>query len=297
MSDYSNWQIVKSFRQGFYEQSAAMMPYQFKEHYQNIPIYVPSGKTMRYRIGSNYQSKYSSDRKTHALALRKKIESHYGEHLDESLRKWLYSKRLASCFSGHGSPEEISMIASYAVYSGYKSEGELTNWMPKVFGLDCNGFASAYFTAIKTFQKPMYYIPKFPMHAGYALEENEITYDGVICFARHKMKTLKGVDEDGDGKDDRVETKDWEVRPNPGNGAHIMVIDCWAQKPDALWVTQMSATYGLDTHRYDIIGSPAIKKKRRAAFVIRRRGLGKKYNIDVMFSKRMPSWIGSDGGE
>ena len=296
MSNYSEWFEVKRFRSGFYDQSTSLYPADFKKYYEKIPIYLLSGAKATFSV-TNYVSKYTADRKTHANALKAKIRDTWGADLHSSFQTWLDSKRLASTFAGHGLPEEISMIASYAAYCGYKSEGEMANWMNSVFGLDCNGFVSAYFTALKTFKKPLYYIPSYPHHAGYAKEENEITYDSVICFARKKTKLVKG-DEDGDGIIEdgeriRVETKDWEVRPNPGNSAHIMVIDDWVNKWETLKVTQMSATYKLDTHLYDVVDAPTVKKKRRAVFKIRRRGSTKK--IDVMISKQMPEWLGKDG--
>lgn len=296
MANYSHLHEVKLFRQSYYDQSQHIYPTEFKKHYQEIPVYLPNKTKIFFGI-TEYISSLSEARSNQATALRSKIRDTWGADLHPSLQTWLSSKRLAACFSGHGLPEEISMIASYAAYCGYKSAGELPNWLPTVFGLDCNGFANAYFTALTTFKKPLFYIPSYTQHAGIALEENEISFDSVICFARKRKKTIKHDDND-DGITDRVETivtKDWEVRPNPGNGAHIMVVDHWTDKWNTLKVTQMSATYKLDTHLYDVVDPPAIKKKRRAVFRIQRRDTNK--TIDVMISKRVPEWLGKAGKE
>lgn len=296
MANYSHLHEVKLFRQSYYNQSQHLYPADFAEYYRRIPVYLPDGTKIFFGI-RDYISSLSEGRSNQATALRRKIRDTWGADLHPSLQTWLSSKRLAACFSGHGLPEEISMLASYAAYCGYKSAGELPNWLPSVFGLDCNGFVNAYFTALTTFKKALYYIPSYTQHAGFALEENEISFDSVICFARRKVKKIK-IDEDGDGDIDRIDTivtKDWQVRPNPGNQAHVMVIDDWTAKWDTVKVTQMSATYKLDTHLYDIVDPPAIKKKRRAVFRIRRKDTNK--TIDVMISKRMPEWLGKDGAE
>lgn len=286
MTNYSELYCVKSFRQGYYQQNPSLMPYQYRKIYQRVPIHVPDGPAKTFAV-HRYISSYTKARRDEALSLRRKIRDYYGSDLYPSVRQWLESKRLAGTFAGHGLPEEISMMASYAVYTGYKTAAEVTTWAPKVFGLDCVGFANAYFTAIKTYKKPLYYIPSYTQHGGYAHDVSDITWDSAICFAR-----IKGTD----GKNNKWDPKkDWQVRPNPGNGSHVMVIDAWAEKYKSLWVTQMSASNGLDTQIYDVLKVPNSKHRQHAVWRILRRGNSK--GINVMISKRMPEFLGKQGDD
>ena len=76
-----------------------------------------------------------------------------------------------------------------------------------------------------------------------------------------------------------------------------MVIDGWADKGSSLWVTQMSATYGLDTHIYEIQEAPNTGMNQHAIWRVLRQGKNKYSGINVMISHRMPQWLGKEGEE
>ncbi|MEM6972113.1 MAG: hypothetical protein AAF577_04845 [Pseudomonadota bacterium] len=273
MASFNAHPVLDIIRYPHFNYSDNLYPFQFKEYYHKMPVILHTGQKITVTVW-RYMSGYTGDRNKLFWKFRWRAKKYYdarGRYLEYD---WLTSnsKRVQLCFYGQGMPEEISMIARMAVECGHVKPHDLKDWVGKTFGMDCVGFANAYYCALGTFQDAQYYIPKYKQIGGVAMSSADIRYDNAVLWARPKAGSDK-----------------WEVRPNPGNKAHIGVIDCWAEYGRSFWMThQGSSKDFITTEVFDILDYPKSNKENEVHWRIQRRTGGKRY--DVIITRELQSW-------
>ena len=265
--------------------------------YHNLPVRLGAGKQAKIAV-TKYISGEDGDRRKAAKALRRRLLDSSVAAEDANVRSWLEmgEARIRKAHAGHGLPEEISLLCELAVKAGEVSEGMLAKWAAERFGLDCNGFANAYFTCLGCFQQPIHYHNKYRQIAGTAYDWSELCYDNAVLWAWHKGKWVtkkdaqgNTIDANNDKKPDRerIEFDPWEVRPNPGNKAHIAVVD-HCVGTDKLVICQQGSDVGPRVNEYEIVSKPKARNKDYAVWRIRVQGGSAE---DVIFTRIMPSYV------
>lgn len=281
MATWHSHKALAPLQARFFPYTWEMFPSEFKNYYLDLPIELHTG-VIKYANVHQYISSPTESRTKNYHAFRSAAMKWYKDKGRDIEHDWLKNNhvRVMACFYGQALPEELSLVCRMMVETGQRAANEVADWASKNFGLDCCGFVSSYFTALGTFDGRVYYIPKYREIGGTAKTIKDISYDCAILFARPKLKKV-------DGK--LVESGDWETRPNPGNSAHIMVIDGWHEYGKSLIVTQSGSSLGgLDTGVYDIVKAPTSDKASRCVWTIRRSGGGSKH--EVFITREMPFW-------
>lgn len=244
MSQYNKHPAVVAVKDRHFSYSPEMYPFQFKYNYYKLPVTVASGDTIEV-CATRYMSGHNAARQAARQAWRRAVMKHYDKEGwdDLFIKDWMESElgRQGAIFFGHGLPEEISLVCQLAMSSGYKSRYDVGDWAHDCLGLDCNGFVNAYLTSLGTFSGPHHYHPEYPQLTRAIKNRSEITYDNVIVTASNlkKVKTDEDLNEDGKENDYIYEEQsNYHVKRNPNEeGAHILVIDFWAEKNKSFWAT------------------------------------------------------------
>ncbi len=274
MTSFKTHPALKPAQDKFFKYTWEMYAFEFKYYYDELKFQLPGGGTRKAKCRS-YISGCTKDRNNQYYWFWSKAKKFYKKENRLVELDWLQShyRRVQKCFYGQGMPEEISTILTMSVEIGHKSDLEIVPWAEKTFGVDCVGFVCAYYNALGTFDGQKYSIPKYRTTGGIAKTIKDLTYDCAVLFARPKSG--------GKGK--------WEVRPNPGNGAHIMVTDCWNEYGKSMWISESgSSKGGTCTSIYDIVDAPDTTEDDKAIWTIRRRNGGGK--IKVFITREMPYW-------
>ena len=129
--------------------------------------------------------------------------------------------------------------------------------------------------ALGVFEKRITYIPSFKRIGGVATAISDIDYDNAILFADIKEGIPK-------------------IRPNPGNGSHIMIIECWESYGSTVYVAQSgSSKNGVDYDRiYEITQTPKSSSPGEAYWKIRQKGGSK--DITCVITKRIQTYAAGD---
>lgn len=256
-----------------------MYPADFAKLYKSLPVKLTTGPVIFVNVNS-YVSKLKPEAHKECgafLRAARKWSSTESSSYFPQARAWLYEnvKRIVGVFAGKGLPEEISLVCSLAVASGFKSPASLGPWAHKHIGLDCCGFTSAYFIALGTFGKAVSDIPSYKTIGGVATRFADITYDNCILFADMKGGLAK-------------------IRPNPGNKSHIMVIECWYDYGDTFYVAQAAdSKNGVSYDElYKVVKPPTIHDKDKAIWTLRRLDGWKTFT--AVITKRMATYAAGD---
>jgi len=264
--------VLADIRQKYFPYTWSMFPSEFRIFYQACPVRLPGGGSTNVGI-LKYVSGWNEAGGGQKYALGKHIRKYYGEGINPELDDWLSTTRPTAVFSGHGLPEEISLVCSLAMATGYKTAGEIGPWATKYIGLDCNGFVSAYLIALGTFSRVLHDHPSYPSVTKLAQSVSEISYDSVILWSKK-------------------EGGEYKVVQNPSKSAHIAVVDGWNEHGSSLLVTERGGesrfpgTVGIHYGIYDILDTPpAGCAPAKAGWVIRARE-HKSYDKDTVVITR-----------
>jgi hypothetical protein len=273
MGNFKDHPVLKDLQAKYFRYTSGMYPFQFKEYFHWLPVHIP-GKPPAFVHITRYQAGLTTAANQERARWRKHVRNFYGASIAPPLKSWLGSAREGAVFGGHGLPEEISLVCSTALATGYVEAGNLVNWAYKWIGLDCNGFSSAYLASLGTFSRPVHKHAQYAVITRVATSPAELTYDSVLLWVKSKAT--------GDGH---------EIIENPGPGAHIAVLDCWHQHPTSIWVTErggasrFSGHVGLHTGIYDIVEKPKSgAAKENAVWKVRARDA--KRGIEKVFITR-----------
>ena len=292
MSLYNKHPAVVAVKNRHFKYSWDMYPYKFKYNYYNLPVTTTFGNKIEVRA-TRYMSGGSSGRQGAREAWRKAVMKHYNKEgwSDPQIENWMKTEkgRQGAIFFGHGLPEEISLACQLALSSGYKSIHDVGNWAYDCFGLDCNGFVNAYLTSIGTFSKPHHYHPEYPQLTRAIKNRSEITFDNVIVTASNlkRKKTKEDLNKDGKENDYITEEQShYHVKRNPNeSGAHILVIDFWADKNKSFWATDQRSKNdpGPLSNIWHIVEEPKTNSGNPNRFVwkIRKDGSNKTKNVYI----------------
>lgn len=269
--------LIEPVRNALFGYSSYMFPGDFRNYYYQCPVRLVSGKNVKVAV-LKYQSGWSAPADAQKYTLKVKIRKFHGDKISPILDSWLNTTRLTAVFSGHGLPEEISVVSRLAVECGYVSESDLAAWVNQWIGIDCNGFVSAYYMSIGTFGRTLHNHPSYLDYAKPAKSVSEITYDSCMLWAKKKV----------------IENKPdpYKVVQNPSDDAHIAVIDDWNEYGSSLVVTERGGNNrfkgppGVHQSIYDILDKPAPGcRDDQAAWKVRSRD--RKSSDTVIITRRM----------
>lgn len=275
VAPFAKHSALSYIQASFFAYHPDMYPADFGTHYKSLPVKLTTGSVIFVNV-STYVSKLKPAAHTECnafLRAARKWTSTESSPYFPNAHGWLYEnvERVVGVFAGKGLPEEISLVCSLAVASGFKSATTVGAWAYKHIGIDCCGFTSAYFIALGTFGKPVGNIPSYKSIGGVATRLADITYDNCILFADMKAGVAK-------------------IRQNPGNSSHIMVIECWCDYGDTFYVAQAASSKGGVSYDllYKVIKPPTIHDKDKAIWTLRRLDGWK--NFTAVITKRMASY-------
>ncbi len=273
MASFAKHAALAQLQATHFKHRSDMYPADYGSHYRNLPVVLSGGTVTHVRVDT-YQSTYSTDRKKQCnafLAAARKFCDAPATRNANAL-DWMseHQSRVVSCFAGQGLPEEISLICSLAVASGFKQAVDLLQWAGINFGMDCVGFVSSYMVALGTFDQMVAYIPSYKSIAGAATRIDDIKYDNMILWADFTGGKAK-------------------IRPNPGNSSHIAIIECWEQYGSTFYVAQSaSSKNGVDYDRiYEIVETPKWTSSAKAIWKLRQKG-GSAF--EAVITKTVPSY-------
>lgn len=274
MTSFAQHAALASLQATHFKHNPNMFPADYGSHYRNLPVVLPDGAVTHVKVDS-YKSTYTADRKKACngflKAARKFCDAPTTRHVNAL--DWLnvHQSRVVSCFAGQGLPEEISLIVSLAVASGFQKTKDVQQWASTHFGMDCVGFVSTYLVALGQFDQMVAYIPSYKNIAGVATRIDDIKHDNVILWA------------------DLVDGKA-KIRPNPGNGSHIAIIECWEAYGSTVYVAQSaSSKKGVDYDRiYQIVEAPKSTDPAKAIWKLRPKGGS---TFEAVLTKTVPSYI------
>lgn len=305
MSLYNKHPAVKKIADKYFDYSSAMYPYQFMDYYYNLPVTTPTGGKVHV-LASSYISGDDGDgnRQKERGAWRRAVKKHFeAEGWDDAdIKDWMTKElgRQGATFFGHGLPEEVSLVCQLALASGYKTTGTIDAWAEKWMGIDCNGFVNAYLTSLGKFSRPLHDHPSYINVSKPAKTTSEISYDSVIVTAQkvgadqiEKYEEKAGDDSLSDSKQrwfKQMAKADYKVRQNPGNGAHILVIDAWHEQGRSFWATDQAgkAHLGPECNIWHIMDEPVSKGNHKRDYVwrIRKHNRGNKNSEKLVFITR-----------
>jgi hypothetical protein len=235
---------LKDLQARFFPFNDTMYPEDFAQQYQFCAVRLPSGWVQHVNI-TRYKSGWSSDFSNEKQAWSKHVKAYHGSGIDPALKDWLGTTRPTAAFSGHGLPEEISLICEQALKTAYKTPSTIGSWASTWLGLDCNGFVCFYFLKLGTFSRVLHKHPLYPNVTKLAKSVAEIDCDCVLLWAKN------------------TSGKNWAVKNNPGeDGAHIAVVDSWYTRGSQLLVAERGGGnrfqdhVGIHVGVYDIVKAP-----------------------------------------
>jgi hypothetical protein len=179
--------VLKDLQAKFFPFSSRMYPEDFAQQYHFCPVQLPSGWVEQVNI-TRYKAGWSSSFNQEQHRLVTHLKSYYGAAIPPDLASWLRTTRPTAVFSGHGLPEELSLVCSQALKSGYKKPGEIDTWAWTWIGLDCNGLVCFYLIKLGTFSRVLHSHPSYPGVSKLAKSISEISYDSVMLW----VKQIKG---------------------------------------------------------------------------------------------------------
>ena len=292
MSGYNNHPALLDIRAELFNYPADIMPYQFMDYYYHLPVPTPSSGTLVVSA-TRYVSGVVEPGITERKAWRAAVDAYFNKNgWDADIKSWIKLDRNAAVFNGHGLPEEIALVCRLALLSGYKTVATLPDWVSKSIGIDCNGFVNAYYTAAGYFGQPLHSHPSYINVSPPARTVSEINWDSAIVTAR----TISGVALPTDPPPSQDEDN-YRVKINPGGkfdkGAHILVIDNWAEYGKTFWASDQPGTNypGPRCLIYEIVKPPAAGAKRKKNYVwtIRKQGSGTDGDRLVYITRQMQS--------
>lgn len=275
--------LVVPLRARRFPYSWDMVPSDFRIYYHACPVELPGGDlalvaVLRYVSNAGVAARSRRDSWVGA------VRAHAGAGISPLLSSWLGTSRPMAVFNGHGLPEEISLVCQLAVSSGLCHRHDLQDWVRDNIGLDCNGFVNAYYMSIGTFNRVMHYHPKYVQHGARAVSNVQVDWDSCMVWA-WKPGTGPGEDKTG-----------YRVRANPGNDAHIAVIERWLDFGQSLIVVERGGNNrfpgrpaGLTRSIYTVVTKPpAGVKAREAGWEVRSEF--RNATESVIITKRMPTY-------
>lgn len=286
MGNYRDHPAIKEIRNANFPRfKPELWCSEFVEICHALPVRLPGGGKKKVAI-TRYKSGTGGGAYKRAGLLRGQLQKNPEVQKDKHAINWLdvSKQRVRMAFCGHATLEELSLLFELALKAGLVSVDRLQNWIDQdqEFGLDCNGFTNAYYTAIGSFlENPIHYHNKYKQIAGVAHDWYDIDYDSVILWARPKASA-------GDKKDL------WEVIPNgqkgPDHHAHIGVIDHVLN--DEVVVCQHGSNVGPRISTYKIISELPSKKKGKEVWHLRE--IGKSAEQTVILTKTMPTYAAGE---
>ena len=278
MGNYNNHPALTQIKAKYFPYSWSMFPAEFKDYYWNLPVPTPDGKVIKLRC-TRYVSGLSADRNAERGHWRTAVNKYFDANgWDPAVKSWIPTSRDGSVFSGHGLPEEISLVCHLALKSGFRTTGDIDGWAKWMCGIDCNGFVCAYLTSLGLFNQPKYYHPSYLDVTQPSQSIAEIDADSVIITAK---ETKPGI---------------YKPMANPGDEhSHIMVVDGWKVMGSSLIVTEQPqrGKDGPETSEYFIVKVPPADAKLPLdrVYTIRKKGnTDAKYHKLVYITRTMGSF-------